>query len=438
MFQQRFNHFHGPIVLPPADSVLARMPQISRVTVTTGVHVGISRRRFVGGIAASLGYLGTGAGDTLRAFSGQAQTGGSAATTPYLSDKIKQAMAEYDGYAKLSNNENPYGPPDTVMKAMTNAFKYANRYGSPDAGIVEAIAAHLGVKTENVLLGEGSSELLCISDAAFTRDGRKVVGADPTYATIFQYAAGTKSEGILIPLKADYTQDIPAMIRATKANYRDVGLVYLCNPNNPTGVIVTKQEVKQLVDAVPDDIPVLIDEAYHHFVEDPNYEASVKYVLEDRSVIILRTFSKILGLAGMRLGYAVAPKRIIDRLKVYSINYGVNNIVKYGGVAGLADTAGQAKVRQLNTELRTKTTRELEGMGYPVVPSQTNFFMVQVDRDVVQVAADFKKEGVLVGRPFPPMTKHLRVSVGSADEMARFMTAFKKIFPVTSRAGKIG
>jgi histidinol-phosphate aminotransferase len=395
----------------------------------------LSRRRFVGGFAAALTYLGVAPEGDLLAFGQSAASAPGGA--PYLSDKIKKAMAEYDGYAKLSNNENPYGPPESVMKAMTDAFKYANRYGAPDGGIVDAIAAHHGVKTENVLIGEGSSELLDISDAAFTRGGRKVVGADPTYATIFQYAAGTNSEGILIPLRADYTQDIPAMIRAVKTNYRDIGLVYLCNPNNPTGVIVRKEEVKQLLDAVPDDVPVLIDEAYHHFVEDPSYETSTKYVLEDRSVIVLRTFSKILALAGMRLGYAVAPKRLLDRMKVYSINYGVNQIVRYGGVAGLADTAAQDKVRRLNTDLRTKTTKELEAYGYPVIPSQTNFFMVQIDRDVVETGAEFKKRGVLVGRPFPPMTKHLRVSVGSASEMDRFMKAFKEIFPVKTSSGRL-
>jgi histidinol-phosphate aminotransferase len=125
-------------------------------------------------------------------------------------------------------------------------------------------------------------------------------------------------------------------------------------------------------------------------------------------------------------------------MKVYSINYGVNQIVRYGGVAGLADTAAQDKVRKINTELRTKTTKELEALGYPVIPSQTNFFMVQIDRDVVQTGADFKKRGVLVGRPFPPMTKHLRVSVGSAAEMDRFMKAFKEIFPVKTAPGKSG
>ncbi len=394
----------------------------------------VSRRKFVGGLAAGVGYLGV--GPDIRLF---AATRGAAVDAADLSDAVRKAQAEYDGYAKLSNNENPYGPPESVMKAMTNAFKYANRYGHPDGGIVQAIADHHGVKPENVLIGEGSSEILDISDATFLQGGRKVIGAEPTYATIFQYATGTKSEGIHVPLLPDYRQDIPAMIRVAKQNYRDLGLVYICNPNNPTGVVVPKQEIKQLLDEVPEDVPVLIDEAYHHFVDDPNYETSTKYVLEGRPVILTRTFSKIVGLAGMRLGYAVAPKYIIDRMRVYSINYGINAIVKYGGVAALKDTASQAKVKQLNTDLRNKTTADLQALGYEVIPSQTNFFMVQVGRDVVEVAKEFKKSGVLVGRPFPPMTKHLRVSVGSADEMARFMTAFKAIFPAkASTTARVG
>ncbi|MGE5244540.1 MAG: pyridoxal phosphate-dependent aminotransferase [Betaproteobacteria bacterium] len=394
----------------------------------------VSRRKFVGGLAAGVGYLGMRPDIPLFAAAPAA-----APDAADLSDAVRKAQAEYDGFAKLSNNENPYGPPESVMKAMTNAFKYANRYGYPDGGIVQAIAEYHGVKPENVLLGEGSSEILDISDATFLQGGRKVIGAEPTYATIFQYAAGTKSEGIHVPLLPDYRQDIPAMILAAKHNYRDVGLVYICNPNNPTGVVVPKQEIKQLLDELPQDIPVLIDEAYHHFVEDPDYETSTRHVLEGRPVILTRTFSKIVGLAGMRLGYAVAPKYLIDRMRVYSINYGINAIVKYGGVAALKDTASQAKVKQLNTEIRNRTTSELQTLGYEVIPSQTNFFMVNVGRDVVEVAKEFKKRGVLVGRPFPPMMKYLRVSVGSADEMSRFMTAFKEIFPAkSSTSARVG
>jgi len=125
------------------------------------------------------------------------------------------------------------------------------------------------------------------------------------------------------------------IIRVTKLNARDVGVVYICNPNNPTGRIVPKDEIKLLLDSIPGDIPVFIDEAYHHFVDDRTMEPSVKYVIEGRKVIIARTFSKIAGLAGMRLGYAVAPKEIIDQLRPFVMAYNTNVIVKFGGVASL-------------------------------------------------------------------------------------------------------
>src|SRR4029079_15602936 len=193
-----------------------------------------------------------------------------------------------------------------------------------------------------------------------------------------------------LPLRKDFTQDIPLMIHTVKTNYRDIGFVYLCNPNNPTGVIVSKQEIKQLLDGIPEDVPVLIDEAYHHFVEDPNYATSVPYVTEGRQVIVARTFSKIVGLAGMRLRYAVAPKTVIDRMRPFAMGYGVNAIVKWGGVQALKDTAAQEKVRRYTIDMRKKTASELEAHGYEVIPTQTNFFMVHVERDVVPVIEEFK------------------------------------------------
>ncbi len=385
----------------------------------------VSRRGFVGGVAGALGYLGI-KPDGLWA----------QGDDPMLSALLAQQqdpIAEYDRFAKLANNENPAGPPESVMKAMTRAFKYSNRYGYPDGGIVEAIAKHHGVKRQNVMLGAGSAEILEVVGSSLLEDGKKVVGVDPTYNTVYSHASGIKADAIRLPLLEDYTQDIPAMINATRKNYRDVGFVYLCNPNNPTGRIVKASEVKQLLDGIPEDMPVLIDEAYHHYVQDPEYATSVPYVLEGRQVIIARTFSKIYGMAGMRLGYAIAPEPLINQMERYGTGT-INALVKWGGVAALADTQTVEKVARSTIELRNKTMTDLRNLGYSVIPSETNFFMVHLRRPMQPVIGEFRRKGVLVGRPFPPMLEHLRVSVGTADEMARFMKAFGEVIATKTAA----
>jgi histidinol-phosphate/aromatic aminotransferase/cobyric acid decarboxylase-like protein len=207
--------------------------------------------------------------------------------------------------------------------------------------------------------------------------------------------------------------------------------VYLCNPNNPTGVIVTKDEVQQLLDGIPEDIPVLIDEAYHHYVEDPRYAESIPHVKAGRKVIVARTFSKIAALAAMRLGYAVAPPSMIDEMRPYAIG-SINALVRWGGAASLRDTATQEQVRRLTREQRVKTTSELHAYGYETIPSETNFFMVAIHRQIQPVIGEFRKRGIAVGRPFPPMLEHMRVSIGLPEEMDRFMAAFKEIFPPRS------
>ena len=352
------------------------------------------------------------------------------ALAPRLSAHAKERLIqqgdEYDAYAKLAANENPYGPPESVMQAMTQAFKYANRYGYPDGNIVAEIARHHGVKPENVLLGAGSGELLDAAGTAFLAGGKKVVCADPTFDSVYAHATSIRADAIRIPLAEDFCQDIAATIHAAKSYERECGFVYLCNPNNPTGRIVTKSEVKTLLDGVPADMPVLIDEAYHHFVESHDYATSVPYVLEGRPVIVTRTFSKIAALAGMRLGYAVAPAELIRQMRPYTMG-SINALVKWGGVAALKDTDSQANVRRITLDLRKKTVAQLGAAGFSVIPSEANFFMVDIRRPVQSVIPRFREQGVLVGRPFPPMMQHLRVSVGTADEMARFIAAFTKI-----------
>ena len=385
----------------------------------------VSRRNFMGGMAAAVGYLSTRPSAELWAQGGPAAVAAQRARGPMTPE-------QYDRMAKLSSNENNFGIPDSVMKAMNGAWKYANRYGYPDGDIVGAIAAHHGVKPENILLGAGSGEILDVTGTTFLLGNKKVIGCDPTYNSVYQHATGIKADVIKVGLKADYSQDIPKMIELANKHASEIGLFYLCNPNNPTGMVIPKQEVKAVLDGIPKDMPILIDEAYHHFVASADYETSMPYVLEGRPVIIARTFSKIAALAAMRLGYAVAPAPIIQKMRPYSMG-SINALVKWGGVASLKDTASQEDVKRKVIALRTKTSNDLKAYGYDVIPSETNFIMVGIGRQVQPVIEEFRQKEILVGRPFPPMLEHMRVSIGTPEEMDRFMVAFKQIFPAKTR-----
>jgi len=381
----------------------------------------VSRRKFVGGLAATLGYVSTGPNldvfaQSRAAGQGRAAGAGRGAQTP----------AQYDALAKLANNENNWGIPDSVMKAMDGAWKYAGRYGYPDPGISQAIAEYDGVKPENIMYGAGSGEILNVVGVTFLKDGKKVLGVTPSYNSVYGHATSLKSEAITFPLTKDYRQDIGMFLDLAKKHASEIGFVYVVNPNNPTGVIVTKNEIKQLLDGLPPGMPVLIDEAYHHYVDDPNYATAMPYVNEGRPVIVARTFSKIAGMAAMRIGYAVSPPELLAKMRPFSTG-SVNVLARYGATATLKDKAAMESVKRKTIQLREKTAADLKALGYDVIPSQANFFMVGLRREVQPVIQAFREEGVLVGRPFPPMTQHLRVSVGTAEEMERFMTAFKKV-----------
>jgi histidinol-phosphate aminotransferase len=392
----------------------------------------VSRRKFVGGLAAALGYVST--GPSLDVFAqgraaGQGRAGAAAG-------RGAQTAAQYDAMAKLSSNENNWGIPDSVMKSMEGAWKYAGRYGYPDPGINQAIAEYDGVKAENVMLGAGSGEILNVVGVTFLKDGKKVLGVTPSYNSVYGHATSLKTEAITFPLTKDYRQDIGMFLDLAKKHANEIGFVYVVNPNNPTGVIVTKQEIKQLLDGLPAGMPVLIDEAYHHYVDDPNYASAMPYVNEGRPVIVARTFSKIAGLAAMRVGYAVSTPEILAKMRPFSTG-SVNVLARYGATATLKNKPAMEEVKRKTIEGREKIARDLRALGYEVIPSQTNFFMVGLRREVQPVINAFREEGVAVGRPFPPMTQHLRVSVGTQAEMDKFLAAFKEIMstPLKATAG---
>ena len=380
-----------------------------------------SRRHFVGGAAAAVGAFGLRPDSALAALRLPPPPPGVVPLDPY------------DELAKLSSNENPHGPSEVMWASMDMARKYANRYGYPDGDIHEKIAEHHGVGTGNIIMNAGSGETLRVAGITFLGHEEKVVGVEPTYTSVYRVASGIDADVIARPLLADHTQDIDDLVQVTKRNYRDVGLVYVVNPNNPTGVVVPDDDIRHLLDNIPEDIPVLIDEAYHHFVQDPRYSSAVKYIKEGRKVLVTRTFSKIYGMAGLRLGYGIAPEEMIDEMRTYATG-SVNALVRWGAVAALEDHEFEKWVRETTIALRDATMTELRGQGFEVIPSECNFFMVHTGRPASEVRAEFRKRDVAVGRDFPPMLDYLRVSIGTEEEMKRFMAGWNEIFPEGMKA----
>jgi histidinol-phosphate aminotransferase len=329
--------------------------------------------------------------------------------------------AAADGIVRLSSNENPYGPSPAALDAMRDSLSLAWRYPDERVDHLAATVAKLhGVAPEQILFGTGSSEILRIAGTATLAPDRPLVLADPTFEAIRRSAKLRGAEILPVPLTADYGHDLPKMLAAAP----HAGLIYLCNPNNPTGSLTPKGEVRAFLAQVPKETTVLVDEAYFHFADSPDYETVIPLVAQYPNLIVARTFSKIYGLAGMRLGYAVAQAAMIERLSNEQAWDNVNVAVLEAGRASLADSAHIDRTKKLILEARRTTMAALEAKGHRTIPSSTNFFMVDLKKDVRPVIAGLKEKGVEVGRFFPALPTHLRVTVGTGAQMERFLGAF--------------
>lgn len=337
-----------------------------------------------------------------------------------------------EDFVQLNANENPYGPSAKAREAMTRSQQAASRYpDGSEAKLVDALAKLHGVEPENIVLGCGSSEILSIADMAFSAPDRNVVVAEPTYEAVLAYARLTRSEGVKVPLTPDFRHDLKAMAAAVTER---TGLVYVCNPNNPTGTIVTRDELADFLPRIPKTTVVLVDEAYYHFVEDPGYASALEWLGKIPNLIVARTFSKIYGMAGMRLGYAVASKELIAQMRPRRIMNNANAAVLEAALASLNDPAHVPQHKKILNDTRRWLVKELEREGQRYIPSETNFVMIHVGGDVQPIIRRFHDRQILVGRKFPSMSNWLRVSVGTPKEMEAFLTALRVIAPASAAA----
>jgi histidinol-phosphate aminotransferase len=323
---------------------------------------------------------------------------------------------------RLNANENPYGPSPAALRALNDALPLANRY--PDESIealVADIARFHGLPNDSVLSTDGSSEALKVAASTFAQ--KRVVMASPTFEPLGFHAKVQGADVIKVPLTATHAHDLPRMLEAAG----DDALIYVCNPNNPTATITPKDDIRALLAKAPPKVTVLVDEAYHHYAESPQYESMIPLIKSHANLVVTRTFSKIYGMAGLRCGYALAQPQVIETMQEHGQFDSVNVLAAAAARASLADTAHVAHGQRRNRETKAWLARELDKIGYRFLPSDANFVFLELRRDVKPVIAAMHERGVDVGRPFPPMTQHLRVTISTPEEMQRFVDAFRQV-----------
>ncbi|MEE9230612.1 MAG: aminotransferase class I/II-fold pyridoxal phosphate-dependent enzyme [Acidobacteriota bacterium] len=327
------------------------------------------------------------------------------------------------GVIRLNANENPYGPSPAARRAIEQAITESNRYPiAEEVELIGVLAKKHDLSRDQVLPGCGSTELLRVAVAALASPGRLIL-AEPTYEDPIWYSRAFDIKAVKVPLDDQGAHDLPAMERAAE---KDASLVYVCNPNNPTGVLADGKKLEAFVRRASKRATVLVDEAYHDYITDPRYASMVPLVAEGLPVVVTRTFSKIYGMAGLRLGYALSDKKTIERMAEHITFSGANMLAIHAGLAGLGDRAFVKHCRKENGRAREDLQHALTERGYPVFQSQTNFVMFKLGSDVRELIADLKEEGIRIGRPFPPLTDHCRISLGTPEQMERFVEAFDR------------
>lgn len=345
--------------------------------------------------------------------------------SPYSPGRSIEAVARENGFdpsdiVKLASNESPLPPLEAVQQKLRESVSDVYRYPDNDGVVLrEAIGAEVGVDPSHVWIGGGSSELLRVIAMAAGGPGTSAVYAWPSFIIYRLASILSMSDRIEVPL-TDYRHDLDAMSSAIRD---DTTVVYLCNPNNPTGTHVDAAAVVRFVESIPDRVLVVIDEAYHEFVTAADHVSAIPLAVERSNVVVTRTFSKIHGLAALRVGYGIAAPETIDELRKAQAPFTVTSLGQDAAVESLRHEDEIGLRRVTNAAERARITREMELMGITVVPSQTNFVYFDAS-SVGDPAAAYLRHGIIV-RVFGT---NVRVTVGTDRENDRFLAASASIF----------
>ncbi len=326
--------------------------------------------------------------------------------------------------ADLSANENPRGPSPEAVQAIIGAAGMVHRY--PDGqgmALQAALAQTLGVTTDNIVLGNGSSEIIEMTARAFLGDGGEAIIGWPSFPAYRAAAGRAGGEAVLVPLSG-HAYDLDAMAERAGGRTR---LVILGNPNNPTGLAIGRATLDRFLDRLPPDVTVCLDEAYAEYVSQPDFPNSLDDLAAGRPLVVMRTLSKAYGLAGLRIGYAIAPEPLARRIDSQRQRFNTSRIAQAAAIAALGDADHLAATIALNSSGRDWLAARLSALGLHCPPSEANFLMVKVG-DGARVYQRLKDAGVLV-KPLDGvgLPEYIRVSVGSPDDNARFIEALQAV-----------
>ncbi len=326
---------------------------------------------------------------------------------------------------RLSSNENPYGPSQKVRAAMTNAYDQVCRYPFAFQGdLIKMIANKFEVAEDQVLLTAGSTEGLRITGLTYGLNRGEIVAADPVFKALLTYAEQFGAYIHRVPLTEDLQHDLDAMEKRITMGTK---LVFVCNPNNPTGTLLPPEQFARFCDSISHKSVVFSDEAYFDYITEPNYPSMVELVKKGMNVIVSRTFSKVYGLAGIRIGYLISRPDIIARLKK-NIVAAPNMLAIHAAKAAWQDEAFYQFSLNKNTEAKKMLCKTLEDLDLPYVNSHANFVFFKSGRQIEGLIQDVMSQGVRIGRPFPPLTNWCRVSTGTLEEMEKLDGALRAVF----------
>jgi histidinol-phosphate aminotransferase len=346
------------------------------------------------------------------------------AIQPYVPGKPIEALERELGIknaSKIASNENPLGPSPKVFEVIKEQFSQLSRYPDSSAyNLIQALSKHLSVNANQIMVGHGSNELLILLAEMVLNRGDEVIFADKSFVVYPLATQLFEGKPKVISLK-DFTHDMAAFANAVTPQTK---LVYICNPNNPTGTFVPLLAIEAFLKICPPQVLVVLDEAYYEYVDEKTYFGSLKLLQDYPNLVVLRTFSKVYGLAGLRVGYGVGHPDLVSVFQKTRQPFNVNALALSAAEAALADDAHLQKVVQLNKQMRQKMTEGLKAIGLQPITSQANFVYFQVPKaqDLYQ---KLLLKGVIV-RPMGPDA--LRVTTGTVDETEKFLKVFEEVY----------